>query len=129
MKSRTIAMFEEEKVPPELWSDAQAVNTTIAELSVRITARQKLCEHNWRHITWRDPEYYTRIDRSDIGRHAVIKESRCTICNLRRVFDGLPFNVCHKCGGKMKMASKSHYDGIPIFVRNCEDCNHEYHST
>jgi hypothetical protein len=126
--NNTIVAFEEGNIPPELWQEAQAINVKIAELSARITTRQKLCEHNWQNIMWKNPKYYTRIDRTDMGHHVVIKEFHCPLCNLRKPFDDLPFNVCHKCGGKMIHNGRS-CNEIPIHIRNCENCGHEYHST
>lgn len=122
-------MFHQNDVPPILWPRARAINTEERILREEIRNIHSTCQHKWKKITWRDPNYSARVDLADLGTHDVIVGFQCTSCNAHKPFEGFPHIVCFKCGGTMKSDHIENCDGIRIHVHKCEACGHEHDTT
>lgn len=127
-KKGTDVMFKKEDVSPGLWNEVEKLNQKIVHFQRDIKAAQDACCHAWNRIMQYDPNYSPRLDDRSKGQH-VIKEFHCPVCNLRRPLVGLPFQVCHKCGGKMKHDRTEQCGMDRAFIHKCEDCGHEYDTT
>lgn len=114
-------MFDIAHIPPELQPAAKLLEEQIKET-------QKNCTHVFGNIMGRDPFYSPRIHRG-MGDWKVIKEQRCPLCNLSKVFNEVPYRVCHQCGGAMKIDHTEQCAGERVTIHKCEVCGHEYDTT
>lgn len=121
-------MIDLRKIP--LCFQTRAIELNVQEQALLDQARvlQNQCDHSWMGMKARDPEYSPRVDGRGVGAE-VIKYFRCEKCNLHKPFNGLPFDVCHMCGGRMLRDREERYGDARVFVHKCENCGHEYDTT
>jgi len=89
---------------------------------------QESCSHEFESVTEFDPNYLSKVG-SRPGQKIFIG-SHCSKCDLFVPRpEGYPWQVCHKCGGRMENDG-SYSGGMDrIHVVKCENCNHRYEST
>lgn len=121
-------MFKKDEVPSHLWGSAEALNTQIQALKHEIEAFQKVCKHSWQKVMKFDFSYSPRLDGLGKGQE-VIKEFHCATCNLHKPFEGLPYQICHKCGGEMRHDRREQFGMDTAKVHKCQSCGHEYDTT
>jgi len=120
-------MFKKEEVPPYLWEKALWINGHIALLKACIETEQGKCQHDWKKDLWYDESYCGRVDGVGRGQN-VVCGFRCKKCHAYKKIGGMPWEICRKCGGKMKH-DRTENDGDKIFIHKCVDCGHEHDTT
>lgn len=117
-------MFDQAKVPPNLWTEATALNKLISDLQRKIELFQAGCNHAWERVMAYDSNYHSRLDRH--GGENVIVEFHCPLCNTYKPIGGQPTTICRKCGGKMEFNRNEQCGMDRAHVFKCVDCGHEY---
>jgi len=95
------------------------------ELVKRIVAFQNSCNHDLRRIEEFDPEYTWGLDTPRHSGDTVLKGWRCkNCCIFKPKNQGLPWQICYKCGGRMQHIDIIHDQGRNISRHQCEKCGH-----
>jgi hypothetical protein len=121
-------MFTKHSTPTALWSRAKVSNDIEAKLSQDIQEAQDVCEHAWDKVMKHDSDYSPRVDGRGRGGQ-VIEKFHCSVCSADRPITGMPWQVCRKCGGKMKNDRIEQAGMDRAHVHKCVDCDHEYDTT
>ena len=95
-------------------------------LADMIARFQHVCEHSFEAVTKYDREYHGRLDCYDRGQDIFLGK-RCKKCKafVARA-GGYPWQICYKCGGKMKFDRHEQFGMDRAIVHKCEDCGHEH---
>ncbi|MBU1557775.1 hypothetical protein KKC45_02330 [Patescibacteria group bacterium] len=100
----------------------------VSNLLFRMAEFKENCEHGWDKVMKYDPNYSPRVDEGGIGEE-IIDHFFCEKCRSRKELEGLPFTICRKCGGIMKLDHRERYDTEIVYINKCQDCGHEYDTT
>ena len=99
------------------------------ELKKMIEEFQRICPHDYEKIMRFDEEYCGRVDDQGRGQNVYMGK----ICKKCGLFEprpkGHPWQICHKCGGRMRHDHQELYGQDRVNIHKCQACGHEYDTT
>jgi len=87
------------------------------------------CDHRFLPVMKYDPSYCGRVDGQGMGQDIYVGKE-CQKCGLFEPRPaGFPWQVCHKCGGRMKHDHQENVDLVRVHINKCQNCGHEHDTT
>ncbi len=119
----------EKDIPKQFLEQYHNLKSLEEQFIIILTAFQDNCPHEWEKIMEYNSNYSPRVDGLGVGGDVLVGW-RCKPCNAFKPRpDKLPFNICYKCGGKMKLDHSEYCGQDRVFIHKCVECGHEYDTT
>ncbi len=119
----------EEDVPASILRTFLTMLIRQQEFMEKLAKIQADCEHQWEKVMQYDKGYSPMVGQRATGENILVGW-RCGKCKLFKPRPkGLPFKICHKCGGKMDFDRSESVGQDRVHINKCVDCGHEYDTT